>query len=91
MIPQHRSRRLTASVAAAAIAGILLGACGNENSAGCVSAAEAQAHAESAWGEALQAHNTAHTEANEHDAHDELTALTVSLIIAEAETRSACP
>ena len=82
--------RLWRRSAAVVICGIALSGCGNENSVACEDAAESQARAESDWSDALQAHNIAHTESIEHDAHDELTALRVDLIIAEAEVRSSC-
>ncbi len=49
-----------------------------------------RAHAESMWGEALQAHNSAHSESHEYGNHDELIALRVGVIIAEAEMRRVC-
>ncbi len=88
--PLRRPLRLAARVAAVVLAGVLSGACGGGSSADCESAAVAQAHAESAWAEALQAHNAAHAADDEHDTHDELTAWRVSTIIAEAEVRNAC-
>ena len=73
-----------------AICGIVLSGCGNDNSVACEDAAVFQAQAESDWGDSLQAHNVAHAESIKHDAHDELTALRVDLIIAEAEVRNSC-
>ncbi len=82
--------RLWRRTAAVAICGIALSGCSNDNSVACEDAAVSQARAESDWSDALQAHNVAHAESIEHDAHDELTALRVELIIAEAEVRSSC-
>ncbi len=82
--------RLWRSMASVAIAGIVLSGCGGDNSVACEDAAALQAQAESDWSDAFQAHNVAHAESNEHDAHDELTALRVVLIIAEAEVRNSC-
>ena len=82
--------RLWRRMAGVAICGIVLSGCGNDNSVACEDAAVLQARTESDWSDAFQAHNVAHAESNEHDAHDELTALRVDLIIAEAEVRSSC-
>ena len=82
--------RLWRRTACVAVCGVVLSGCGNDNSVACEDAAVSQARAESDWSDALQAHNVAHTESIEHDAHDELTALRVDLIIAEAEVRSSC-
>ena len=87
MVMRVRLRRRTAAVA---ICGIALAGCGHNSSVACEDAAVSQARAESDWSDALQAHNIAHTESIEHDAHDELTALRVDLIIAEAQVRSSC-
>ena len=66
-------------------------ACSSEgNTAKCADVAAAQAHTESAWGDALQTHNAAHSEGHEHGSHDELIALRVGVIIAEAEVRRVC-
>ena len=56
----------------------------------CADVAEVQAHAENAWGEALQTHNAAHSEGHEHGSHDELIALRVGVIIAEVEVGRVC-
>ena len=70
---------------------LLVSACSSEgNAAKCADFAEVQAHAESAWGDALQTHNAAHSEGHEHGSHDELIALRVGVIIAEAEVRRVC-
>ena len=69
----------------------LVSACSSEgNAAKCADVAELQAHAESTWGEALQTHNAAHSEGDEHGSHDELIALRVGVIIAEAEVGRVC-
>ncbi len=82
--------RLWRRMAGVAICGIVLSGCGDDNSVACEDAAASQARAESDWSDALQSHNVAHAESIEHDAHVELTALRVDLIIAEAEVRSSC-
>ncbi len=70
---------------------VLLSACSAKGgSAECADVAEAQAYAESDWGEALQTHNTAHVEGHEHGAHDELIELRARVIITEAEVRRVC-
>ena len=69
----------------------LVSACSSEgNAAKCADVAEAQAHAESAWGDALQTHNAVHSEGHEHGNHAELIALRVGVITAEAEVRRVC-
>ena len=81
----------TRTIGAAVAAIVLLSACSGERvAAKCADVAETQAHAESDWGEALQTHNAAHTEGHEHGTHDELIALRVRVIIAEAEVRRVC-
>lgn len=86
-----KPRTKQAFVIGAAPALIVLGACSTGgDSARCANLAEAQANAESDWAEALQTHNAAHAEGHDHDTHDELTALRVRVINAEAEVRRVC-
>ncbi|MCQ3807020.1 MAG: hypothetical protein OXB92_04560 [Acidimicrobiaceae bacterium] len=85
------SSRLWSVIGLVLSAVFLVSACTSErNTAECAELAEVQAHAESAWGEALQAHNAAHTEGHAHGSHDELVALRAGVIIAEAEVRRVC-
>ncbi|MCY3850521.1 MAG: hypothetical protein OXF75_06935 [Acidimicrobiaceae bacterium] len=83
--------RIISAISTAVAAIVLLSACsGERDAAECADVAEAQANAESDWAEALQTHNAAHAEGHDHDTHDELTALRVRVINAEAEVRRVC-
>ena len=89
MLSKRRLRQLTSCAAVGVLAALPV-ACGGQDSAECLRAATAQAQAETDWSDAIQEHSAAHSESQSHGGHEELNALRVNMILAEAEVRNAC-